>query len=1091
MSTLQAASSLSWVVAQASSLLERLHHPAFICQSNEDNPKTLERLANWCQVVAKGEQDKFLQRLGADGLDIDTVHHCLGDVLYDSQFPLPGWAETLQTVMQTANQWGISREPQYLNWQLSPGSNPVPFEPFYGPCLQVAHSKLARVISASQFQYLSEPGQMALSAGLLKRLQAICGWTLFQEFSQFRSSGDTVRDFLLHLGCKSQQKYHAFLQKLFQDGFCHLFETYPVLGRLVSTAIDLWVEATAEFIQRLETDWSALKQEFRHEHLNQVIDLKTNLSDPHNRGRSTTILEFNTGLKLVYKPKDLGTDVAYFQFLDWCNKEGLPLPFKCLQVLNRGTYGWVEFVETLPCTNEADAQRFYQRCGMLLCLIHILEGTDCHFENLIAHGEQPVLIDTEALLTPRPVEGDSSLFSKVIHTTHQILDESVLRTLLLPQKGFSPNDLTDLDISGFGTVEKQQQPVMQLKDVNLDSMQIEFTTSVIPPNVNAATLKGVPLSPENYLKEFVHGFEQMYDFLLHHQSELLKPDSPLFAFSEQAIRFLFRGTNIYSIILQQSYNPQFLKTGVERSLWLEILSRAFLVGSTIPRCWPIFEAECQALEQMDIPFFTGTSSQDSLVLSTGKTIPHWFADTSLNQVLKRIRCLSDSDKAQQVSIIWGSFEARFLSEPSLETTPAVRSIQEVGWKATETPKQSERFLQQAVHIGELIQQTAIEAPDGSVAWINLFLKLNAEGFRFGRLKQDLFNGNCGIALFLAALARTTGDLRWQELALKVLRSLEHDLNATRPEFATQLLRQHGIGGSLGLAGIVYSLAQIYQLLKVPSLQLLPPKIVALITHELIKTDQTFDVSRGAAGTILGLLALSESSNALNLAIACGEHLLKHQLPTENGFRSWKTWKGKMLTGFFQGNAGIAYALLRLFAVTHDVRFRDAAMDAIAYEQHLFSPAVNNWADLRMDKPVFQASWAQGAPGIGLARLGGLPALDTPAIRQEITAAIDTTQKFAVWGIDSLCWGNFGRLETLLVAADQLNCPEWRVAAEQAALTILNEATARNGFVLLPNGFPNHSLPGLFHGLAGIGYQLLRLVDRRLPSVLLWELSKVD
>jgi lantibiotic modifying enzyme len=118
-------------------------------------------------------------------------------------------------------------------------------------------------------------------------------------------------------------------------------------------------------------------------------------------------------------------------------------------------------------------------------------------------------------------------------------------------------------------------------------------------------------------------------------------------------------------------------------------------------------------------------------------------------------------------------------------------------------------------------------------------------------------------------------------------------------------------------------------------------------------------------------------------------------------------------------------------------------------------------------------------------------LDTPAIRQEIAAAIDTTQKFAVWGIDSLCWGNFGRLETLLVAADQLNCPEWRVAAEQAALTILNEATARNGFVLLPNGFPNQSLPGLFHGLAGIGYQLLRLADRRLPSVLLWELSKVD
>jgi lantibiotic modifying enzyme len=62
------------------------------------------------------------------------------------------------------------------------------------------------------------------------------------------------------------------------------------------------------------------------------------------------------------------------------------------------------------------------------------------------------------------------------------------------------------------------------------------------------------------------------------------------------------------------------------------------------------------------------------------------------------------------------------------------------------------------------------------------------------------------------------------------------------------------------------------------------------------------------------------------------------------------------------------------------------------------------------------SWCHGAPGIGLARLGSLPILDTAEIRQEIAVAINTTQQFGLHNIDHLCCGNFGRMEVLLVGA---------------------------------------------------------------------------
>ena len=86
----------------------------------------------------------------------------------------------------------------------------------------------------------------------------------------------------------------------------------------------------------------------------------------------------------MYKPKDMGTEAAYHRLLAWLNEQGAPLPFKVLRVLDRSTHGWVEFVEHLPCRDQDEARRYYERAGMLLCLFYALEGTDCHYENIIA-----------------------------------------------------------------------------------------------------------------------------------------------------------------------------------------------------------------------------------------------------------------------------------------------------------------------------------------------------------------------------------------------------------------------------------------------------------------------------------------------------------------------------------------------------------------------------------------------------------------------------------------------------------------------------------------------------------------------------------
>src|SRR5262249_1244719 len=135
--------------------------------------------------------------------------------------------------------------------------------------------------------------------------------------------------------------------------------------------------------------------------LGRVTAIGASASDLHNRGRSVVALTFASGLKLIYKPKDVGLEAAYFDLLAWFNAQGPPLPFRVVSVLPGAGYGWVEFVEHVPCADPSEVARYYRRAGMLLALVYALAGNDCHYENIVSHGEQPVLVDLETILCPQ------------------------------------------------------------------------------------------------------------------------------------------------------------------------------------------------------------------------------------------------------------------------------------------------------------------------------------------------------------------------------------------------------------------------------------------------------------------------------------------------------------------------------------------------------------------------------------------------------------------------------------------------------------------------------------------------------------------
>ena len=103
---------------------------------------------------------------------------------------------------------------------------------------------------------------------------------------------------------------------------------------------------------------------------------------------------------------------------------------------------------------------------------------------------------------------------------------------------------------------------------------------------------------------------------------------------------------------------------------------------------------------------------------------------------------------------------------------------------------------------------------------------------------------------------------------------------------------------------------------------------------------------------------------------------------------------------------------------------------------------------------------------------------------EIAAALQTTLTHGFGMNHSLCHGDLGNLETVLMAARVLGDAHYKQVVEQMESAILESIDTRGWLTGIPLYIET---PGLMTGLAGIGYELLRLAyPDRVPSVLLLE-----
>ena len=426
----------------------------------------------------------------------------------------------------------------------------------------------------------------------------------------------------------------------------------------------------------------------------------------------------------------------------------------------------------------------------------------------------------------------------------------------------------------------------------------------------------------------------------------------------------------------------------------------------------------------DIPLFTARADAIWLEANSGKRIESCLSASPYDQLLARIRKLGDDDRLFQERLIGSA-----IAPPSIKRNqPAPASIAALD------------FTAMAVRLGRMLDDAAIRSGD-HVAWFGV-APIDHEHVQVAVLGLDLYGGTIGMAIFLAALARITGDAKFRDLALAAAAPAREGLSS---DSRAHVARSLGIGGAVGVGSIIYGLVCMAGLLDEPSLLTDARSMAGLLDAELIAADRSLDVVKGAAGAILGLLALHHVNGddvALANAAACGRHLLQTRVTDRHGNLGWATVPGRArhLTGFSHGAAGIALALLRLHRATGDSDFRAAAEDALAYERGLFIPHLSSWPDFRFGRLADSAErachWCHGAAGIGLARVSCLDLIDDDQMAEEIEAALSSTLAAPQLSVDYLCCGNFGRIDFLLTAGLRLARPELverlRARARQSA-----------------------------------------------------------
>jgi type 2 lantibiotic biosynthesis protein LanM len=873
----------------------------------------------------------------------------------------------------------------------------------------------------------------------------------------------------------SEARWHEFIEMSSRREFWGaLKKYYPQLLQRIDTVVANRCHSARQFADRLATDRPALAELLCHP-FGVLQALKFGAGDSHRGGQTVAIVSGEGG-RVVYKPRPVDIDIELGRFVDTVLADrDAGSRIRVPRTLARAGYGWAEMIEHRYTQGEAELKDFYRSIGHWLAIMRLLAGNDLHAENLIASGNQPVVVDCETLFAPI-VKLKPSGWGMAVDSAAESLSNSVLTIGLLPARGM---DLgwRGVDVSALGALPGQQPRIDEptiigagTDEAHMGSHKVDAPIAQNHPSISPALM--------DYWEVVLQGFEELTQSLraLDAAHQLLPM---LQRFAPCQIRVVLRSTDAYMELARMLWHPTSLHNqGAAEQRARELLAKMAEQNSLVPNDDAVIHAEIAELLEGDIPYFGGVASDGRLKGPRGTT---WLPQTDLTA--------SALDRWRRAD--W-SLERQVL-QASL-----VSAFSEDGWRPARLPSVRPRQIrpndlqarrrEQARRIIAKMNSSCIRGQDGTVTWISPVL--GATGCSVEPLSLDLYDGLSGVALVLAAYQREVRAGRaaacdgLEDLLARTLRTLHlAQIEVLKSLSKMPRPRPPAPGAYTGLGSQVWTWVMLARWGVVDD-GIVRARELSELIPESAAVDQNYDLLSGLAGAIVPLLMLAEASGEsryLGMAVQLGDQL--STTATRDGERThWSTALSPQgEAGFAHGATGIAWSLLKLAAASHEERFARLAQAALAFDESLYSEELGGWRNLRdTNQPLVEPIWCNGSVGIGLALADLFAHTQDARILARLRTAIQSAWPDSLGFNHSLCHGDLGTWE-LLDRALSLGLAPAGLQAD-ALLAHLVTSLEEHGPVC---GWTREVYsPSLMVGEGGVAYQLLRAhPESDLPSVL--------